>query len=125
MTVRTKSRSSPTGSLPSKRPGTSGRGKSIAEAREKLAIRLPELIDHALGSYEVLAAVAPATAAKDAAKHHTACRAALSHLDLLAKLARWAEGKEGAGMDREAEEDHDSLVARARAALEDLDDTGT
>lgn len=100
--------------------------ETIAGARANLSARLPALIGNAVAAYEQLAVVDPAQQAKDAAKHHAACRAALSHLDLLAKLARWAEGRDQTEVLVETEdEDHDSLVARARAALEDLDDTGS
>jgi hypothetical protein len=49
------------------------------------------------------------------AAHHSACKAALAHLDLLLKLARMA----GVETDAAADDEQMSLLARARAELGD------
>jgi hypothetical protein len=92
---------------------------TLEAVKESLSLRLPGLIGAAMAAYEGLAAGVPPTDPKDAAQHHGACKAALAHLDLLAKLARWAEGGERGGdpPDGTGEEDTESLLRRAQAAL--------
>lgn len=96
---------------------------TLEAVKEDLSARVPGLIDAAMAAYEGLAAGAPPTDPKDAIQHHGACKAALAHLDLLAKLARWAEGAERSRDPPDTEEeDTESLLRRARAALADNED---
>ncbi|WP_142849968.1 hypothetical protein [Telmatospirillum sp. J64-1] len=85
-----------------------------AHLRPHLARRL----EQAAASYDDFAAQEAPLDAKGFAAHHAACRAALAHLDLLVKLARWAalSGGEAAGGGGESEAE--SLLAQARAALD-------
>lgn len=83
-----------------------------------LAALLPEAIARTLESYRRYALGDPPVAEdapldpKAFAAHHAACRAALAHLDALAKLVRLAaEETAGAG-------DLDALVAEARCTLD-------
>lgn len=99
---------------------------TLEAVKESLYARLPGLIGAAMGAYEGLAAGAPPTDPKDAIQHHGACKAALAHLDLLAKLARWAEGGElGRDPPDTEEEDTESLLRRARTALAGNEDETT
>lgn len=98
--------------------------EDLAGLRQRLALRLPDRIAAAVGGYETFVATVPPDDAKGFAAWHAAAKAALSHVDALVKLARWAEG--GATTSDEAE-GLDGVLARARAVLagfEDEDDDG-
>jgi hypothetical protein len=83
----------------------------LAGLRQTLAGTLPGRIHAAVAGYEEFTGTAPPADAKGFAAWHAAAKAALAHVDLLVKLARWAEGSaeadEDAGMER--------LLAGARA----------
>jgi hypothetical protein len=91
----------------------------LALLKRTLKARLPGRISDAVARYGDFAALIPNDGAKEFAAHHAACKAALSHIDLLVKLLRWAAdepGKDEAETLGEAD-----LLARARAALGDDD----
>jgi hypothetical protein len=92
--------------------------EDLAALKARLADRLPDHAAAALAGYEDFTAAPPPTDSKGFAAWHAAAKAALAHMDLLVKLARWADGTaetgDGDGMDR--------LLAGARAALDALDD---
>ncbi len=93
--------------------------EDLSGLRQKLAASLPRRIQAAIAGYEVFAASEPPDDSKGFAAWHAAAKAALAHVDLLVKLARWAEGttevEDGeAGLDR--------MLSQARAALDALDD---
>lgn len=59
-------------------------------AREKLAAFLPRALSRALESYsQFIERDAPGDS-KGFSGHHMACKVAITHIDLLLKLARWA-----------------------------------
>lgn len=94
--------------------------ENLDALRGRLCMALPDRIAAAVDSYGRFAAAEAPEDAKGFAAHHAACRAALAHMDLLVKLARWAE----AGQDDAppAEDDSlDRLLAEARSALDDMD----
>jgi hypothetical protein len=76
---------------------------------------LPERIRAALAGYERFTADEPPADAKGFAAWHAAAKAALAHVDLLVKLARWAEGGGDAASDPEDEVSR--LLAQARQAV--------
>jgi hypothetical protein len=88
--------------------------------REQIAEFLPAAIRKAAASYHEFAGRAiPAgaddkAAAKSFAEHHAACKAAITHIELLLKLARSAGMEDGA--------DGEEAAALMRAAQEDLAD---
>ncbi|KAF0109742.1 MAG: hypothetical protein FD149_2777 [Rhodospirillaceae bacterium] len=88
--------------------------------REQFKETLAKRIAQAVKSYDGFVGEVPPADVKGFAAHHAACRAALAHVDMLVKLARWAEGK-GTMTDSEAE-DLDRLLAGTRSAVSDLDD---
>jgi len=92
--------------------------EDLSALKARLAGRLPDHAAAALAGYEDFTATAPPADSKGFAAWHAAAKAALAHVDLLVKLARWADGSaeadDGDGMDR--------LLAGARAALDALDD---
>lgn len=98
------------------------------DLRARLSHDLPRHIGTALAAYDGFAAGEAGEDAKAFAAHHTACKAALAHVDMLIKLLRWAEG-EGGGAEETGETDVTVLLARARAALgqdgEDMEDDDT
>ena len=62
------------------------------ESREQIAGFLPEAIRKALTSYKkFMEEEKVEIKAKDFKEHHSACKVAISHIDLLLKLARWAD----------------------------------
>lgn len=89
----------------------------LSALKTRLADRLPEHAAAALAGYEDFTATLPPSDSKGFAAWHAAAKAALAHVDLLVKLARWADGTaeagDGDGMER--------LLAGARAALDTLD----
>ncbi len=67
--------------------------KSLEESsRDKIAKFLPDAIKHSLESYHrfVLSEDAPEDA-KSFSAHHSACKVAIAHIELLIKLAKWAD----------------------------------
>jgi hypothetical protein len=62
-----------------------------AATREKIAEFLPDALATALSSYHLFSQQEVDTKAKEFNAHHTACKVAIAHIELLIKLARWAE----------------------------------
>lgn len=61
------------------------------QSREQIAEFLPEAIRTAMNSYQEFSSKKMNDKEKDFKEHHTACKVAISHIDLLLKLARWAD----------------------------------
>ena len=78
---------------------------------------LPERIRAALAGYERFTAEEPPADAKGFAAWHAAAKAALAHVELLVKLARWAEGGETAAPAPEPEDEIGRLLILARQAV--------
>ncbi|CAA7619529.1 conserved hypothetical protein [Magnetospirillum sp. LM-5] len=83
--------------------------------RAELRRTLPARISAALESYGRFTADEPPADAKGFAAWQAAAKAALAHVEVLVKLARWADGQDG-GADP-AEPSLDALLAEARASL--------
>ncbi len=84
--------------------------------RLRIARFLPRALENALASYKQIAAKTYKEAA-DAKKQHDACKVAIAHVELLLKLAKWAELPQN-GADEQI--DHDvlkSLIETAQAEL--------
>ena len=102
-----------------------------AELQSRLETLLPAATARAIASYEQFIANSDSATndAKDFAAHHAACKAALLHLDTLAKLAKWADSH---CMDTTSKSQvrpyHEGelqlLLKRARAELLALDEDG-
>jgi len=82
--------------------------------RERIAKFLPRAMEIALGSYRHVTIMEKGDAG-DLKKQHEACKVAIAHLELLLKLARWADvgGEQGAVQD-------DALGDLIRAAQGEL-----
>ena len=60
--------------------------------RRQIAQFLPEAILTAMKSYQNFCAVTDESEdAKGFSAHHSACKAAIAHIELLTKLAKWAD----------------------------------
>ncbi|NVJ92514.1 MAG: hypothetical protein HWE34_12690 [Methylocystaceae bacterium] len=94
---------------------------SIEEVRTLLCNLLPSLIQSATVSYEAFSDAEVPEDAKGFAAHHAACKAALSHVELLTKLVRWAEQEENPTPTLSEDEEIAGLLAGARAALKELE----
>lgn len=92
----------------------------VEAARQMVLAALPERMGAALEAYQRFTAEAPPDDAKGFAAWHAAAKAALSHVEVLVKLMRWADG--GAEADGPAEDGMDRLLAQARDALDQLDE---
>ncbi|OAN50152.1 hypothetical protein A6A04_01710 [Paramagnetospirillum marisnigri] len=95
--------------------------EDLSGLRQKLAISLPGRIQAAVAGYEIFVASEPPVEAKGFAAWHAAAKSALAHVDLLVKLARWAEGGDEAE-DADGNGGIDRMLSQARAALDALDD---
>lgn len=65
---------------------------SIEEkTRVQIANTLPRAIEKAIASYHQFYDQNTPDTAKEFSAHHSACKAAIAHIELLLKLARWAD----------------------------------
>ena len=62
--------------------------------KPELRQTLPAQIQSAIKSYEQFAACDSTEDAKTFAAHHSACKAAIAHIEALLKLARWTDSEE-------------------------------
>ncbi|MCB1530915.1 MAG: hypothetical protein H6853_04840 [Rhodospirillales bacterium] len=85
------------------------------ETRLYLQEFLPEALTRALDSYHRFSErEAPQDDAKAFSAHHTACKVAIAHIELLLKLAKWAE------LPDQDSENNQSLVKALSDAEENL-----
>ena len=61
------------------------------QTRERISAFLPDAIAQALTSYHRFADQNIPEDAKGFSAHHSACKVAIAHIELLIKLARWAD----------------------------------
>ncbi|WP_417793904.1 hypothetical protein [Terasakiella pusilla] len=95
----------------------------LETVRQELERTLPTYIHDAVISYEGFLDSPLPEDAKGFAAYHSACKAALTHVEVLAKLMRWCENTPevvAAHVHSEGEEIAD-LLAGARAALQELE----
>ena len=86
-------------------------------ARDRIASFLPAALAAAMRSYQHFSEAEISEGPKEFTAHHTACKVAIAHIDLLIKLARWADlpaTESGAKADP-------ALSAMMRAAQAELD----
>ncbi|MBC8038079.1 MAG: hypothetical protein H7X89_12765, partial [Rhizobiales bacterium] len=90
--------------------------EDIDGLRQATQASRPDYVLSALAGYERFTADEPPPDAKGFAAWHAAAKAALTHVDVLVKLVRWA----GAGANAEADSDDgiSQLLAEARQALD-------
>lgn len=85
--------------------------------RAQVAEFLPDAIDRALHSYRAFMAGNVPDDAKGFSAHHTACKVAIAHVDLLLKLARWAELPDARVLDADACAKLDHMIQSAEAVV--------
>lgn len=93
--------------------------QQIEDIHTALATLLPNAITRAVTSYEAFATQAPPDDAKAFSAHHSACKAALVHLDYLTKLAKWVETKNQSTGDKTPS--LEPLIIAARETLMEYD----
>lgn len=86
-----------------------------ARTRTQIAETLPHAIERAITSYHEFYDQDTPETAKEFSAHHGACKAAIAHIELLIKLAQWADlTGEKTQQDNLAE-----IIARAEKELND------
>lgn len=91
-------------------------GPTLEEnTRAKIARYLPNAIDCAIQSYRGFYDRPHPTEAKEFSAHHSACKAAIAHIELLLKLAAWAQ------LPRECDEADQTLASLMADAQAELD----
>ncbi len=92
----------------------------LDDFRSNVLAELPALLERALAGYGRFAASMPPADTRGFVAYQTACRAALSHIHLLVKLAHWARpGAVESGPAAADADQLDRLIREAEAALED------
>lgn len=95
---------------------------SVDDVRALLSGMLPSLLENATQSYEGFSRQDVPQDAKGFSAHHAACKAALSHLELLTKLCRWVDKEEDTACEVLSEDEEIAgLLAGARAALQEME----
>ncbi len=90
---------------------------ALEEFRHGLSQRFPDLLDRVMEGYLSFSGDNQKEEdAKEFSTHHGACKAALAHLDLLIKLAAWAE-KGGEDGSLPQGENIEKLIDEAHTAL--------
>ncbi len=78
------------------------------KTRLQIAVFLPDAIAKALASYHTFTKDDFPTETKEFSSHHNACKVAIAHIELLIKLARWADLP-----DAQAEDGNQQIVLAA------------
>ena len=78
------------------------------DVRMRIARFLPDAIARALTSYHSFSQAEVSNEAKEFSAHHSACKVAIAHIELLIKLARWADLP-----DAEAENHNEQILLAA------------
>lgn len=65
--------------------------KTLKALKKYLQKSLPEKVARALQGYDDFTSQQPAGDAKSFSAHHSACRAAVVHIETLLKLAKWTD----------------------------------
>ncbi|MAY99507.1 MAG: hypothetical protein CMH32_03145 [Micavibrio sp.] len=90
------------------------------ETRRQIAHFLPDAIAKTLQSYkDFYDSDAGFESAKEFSAHHSACKAAIAHVELLIKLAKWADLPDETGH-REEDAELALLLANAEAELKKI-----
>lgn len=90
------------------------------ETRAQIAAFLPAAIDKALASYHRFSENDVPHDSKGFAAHHSACKVAIAHVELLLKLARWADIGES-----EPSDDLTAMLSQAEEEVRRYHDEGT
>jgi hypothetical protein len=88
-------------------------------SRAQIAHFLPDAISTALRSYQSFSKQDSSCEAKAFKEHHMACRVAIAHIELLLKLARWADLPDGGAVDRNDAAILGAMLREAEDVLQD------
>ena len=92
------------------------------QTRREIALFLPQAIQTALQSYQDFsqeqATSDSETDSKDFKAHHDACKVAIAHIELLIKLARWADLPDPKLDDEDKQAMLQSLIESAQGELD-------
>ncbi|MGD9637829.1 MAG: hypothetical protein AB7U85_02065 [Alphaproteobacteria bacterium] len=92
---------------------------SSEDLKKHLLMIIPQKVSEAILGYELFSKTEAPMDAKGFANYHSACKAAMAHIDTLLKLMKWAEKTQ----DEPSQDDiAEQLIADARAALADMED---
>ncbi len=91
----------------------------LDDFRRDVLADLPGLLERALAGYGRYASGLPPADTKGFVAYQAACRAALSHIHLLVKLAHWARAGAASGVAVPDADQLDRLVREAEEALAD------
>lgn len=86
--------------------------------RERIAEFLPRAVEAALASYQDFSEKEDVDDAKDFKAHHDACKVAIAHIELLIKLARWADLPDP---QVEGEDNRKIMISLVDAATREID----
>lgn len=92
------------------------------QSRVQIAAFLPDAIRMALNSYQKFSYAFHDESDKSFKDHHTACKVAISHIDLLLKLARWADLPDSTVVDRNQQRVLMAAIAEAERELHDYEE---
>lgn len=106
-------------SWPANREVANTDAKDIDAFRRELLVSLPGLIDRAIRNYGHFAADQPPIDAKGFLAYQAGCRAAITHIHLLVKLADWARSTSAEESLAFGSDQLDRLVREAEVALRD------
>jgi len=79
---------------------------------------MPVFLSKAADEYKEFTTTLTSNDVKSFVAYQAACRTALTHLQLLIKIAAWAEQAMGDGIVSEDDSDIDQLILEARAAIQ-------
>lgn len=99
--------------------GVSNITNSFENYRFELIDELPSLLSKVTCEYRDFTKTQNSGDVKSFAAYQTACRAALTHLQLLIKIAMWAQPDIGKNIAIDDESDLDQLILDARTAIQD------
>jgi len=91
------------------------------QTRARIAAFFPQAIAGALESYQAFTAETPLDKAAEFKAHHDACKVALAHIELLIKLAHWAQLPDPA---EEAEDQQKLLLGLIETAQSEVEKMG-
>lgn len=89
--------------------------------RTQIASFLPSALRTAMDSYKAFSVANAYEGAKEFKTHHDACKVAIAHIDLLIKLAQWADLPDPAIEDEVQHSMLSQLIENARCELSGYD----
>ena len=93
------------------------------KTREAIANFLPDAIKNTLDSYHDFSSGQVPDDAKGFSAHHSACKVAIAHIDLLIKLARWADLPDENIKDKDENQLLAQMIISAQSELEEYNKT--